>query len=230
MKAFILAAGEGRRMRPLTLTTPKPLLQVQGKALIEHHLSHLREAGFHEVIINTAYLGEQIETLIGDGRKWQVDVEYSREGQPLETGGAIRHARGLLGDDPFLLLNADIFTDFPLERLRNLKLRADQLAHLVLVDNPTHHLSGDFVFQEDGSTLMYKTETGSHISPAYTFSGISVINPKQFDSFVPQKTNYPLRDVLMWGCQHSAVSGELFKGYWTDVGTPERLKELNAEQ
>lgn len=210
-------------MRPLTASTPKPLLKVKGKALIEHHLLALQKAGLQDVVINTAYLGAQIERFIGDGTDWQLKVQYSREPKPLETAGAIQYACELLGENAFILVNADIYTDFAFENLRQMSLLSHQLAHLVLVNNPPHNPSGDFALSLDNNNELSFGGQG-----ALTFSGISLINPAQFRQYQSEKVNYPLRDVLRWGCKQGSVSGQYFHGDWTDVGTPERLRELNA--
>lgn len=212
MKAMILAAGKGERMRPLTLTTPKPLLSVGGKRLIEYHLLALAKAGFSDVVINHAWLGQQIEDYLGDGARYGVAIEYSRETEPLETGGGIRQALPLLGDAPFLVVNGDIWTDYDFTRLRG--PLAGQ-AHLVLVDNPAQHPQGDF-------TLL---EGQVRDQPGLTYSGIAVLDPEQFDGH--GETAFKLAPLLRRAMDVGQVTGEHYRGQWIDVGTPERLSDLD---
>ncbi|MCX2983356.1 nucleotidyltransferase family protein [Halieaceae bacterium IMCC14734] len=221
MKAMILAAGLGERMRPLTDLTPKPLLPVGGKPLIQWHIENLVAAGFTNVVINTSHLGEQIEAFLGDGGSWGCQIEYSREAQPLETAGGIVQALPLLGAGPFALVNGDVWCDYPLSHLRDLPMAAAHLAHLVLVDNPAHH-DGDFVLEGDAVRLV--EQPGG--APALTYAGIAVYRPEFFAGTAPGKL--PLRPLLDAAIAASAVSGEHFSGRWTDVGTPQRLKELDA--
>lgn len=217
MKAMILAAGRGERMRPLTDRTPKPLLQVAGKALIEYSLEKLAAAGFTDIVINVAYLGRQIREYCGDGSRWRVSIEYSEEGgQALETAGGIAKALPLLGGRPFLVVNADILFDYPLAGLRD---KAVDLAHLVLIDNPPHHPQGDFCLQPNGLL----SEAGL---PKFTFSGIGVYHPDLFAG-VPIGQALKLRPVLNWAMQQGRVAGEHFGGLWLDIGTPERLREIS---
>jgi MurNAc alpha-1-phosphate uridylyltransferase len=219
VKAMILAAGLGTRMRPLTDHCPKPLLDVAGKPLIVRHIERLAEAGFTELVINTAHLGHLIEEALGDGAAWGVSIAYSREPQPLETAGGIVNALPLLGAEPFLVINGDIWLDFPLSTLRR-SLLADALAHLVLVDNATHHPQGDFMLR-DGRVLPRGDESG------FTFSGLSVLSPALFSAWRARAGEaFPLREVLLPAMQRGAVSGEHYNGYWLDVGTPQRLQEL----
>jgi len=214
MKAMILAAGRGERMRPLTDTTPKPLLSVGSKSLIEYHLHALHTAGISEVVINHAWLGEQIETLLGNGSRYGVNITYSREGeQALETGGGIFKALPLLGDAPFIVTNADIWTDFDYARLPT---RLDGLAHLVLVDNPEHHPDGDFVLKEQ--------MVSANGEGRLTFSGIGVYSAALFEGV--KETVFPLAPLLRSAMQNGQVSGEHHTGHWSDVGTPKRLEEL----
>ncbi|TAA45070.1 N-acetylmuramate alpha-1-phosphate uridylyltransferase MurU [Corallincola spongiicola] len=218
MKAMILAAGRGERMRPLTDRVPKPLLEVAGKALIEHHLLRLAAAGFTEVVINHAHLGRQIEDRLGFGDAYGVAISYSRETTGgLETAGGIIQALPLLGDKPFAVINGDIYTDYDFSRLQKLELQQDT-AHLVLVDNPSHNSSGDFCLMPTGKVVADK-------APKLTFSGIGVYHPRLFAHCLPGKS--PLAPLLRQAMMESCVSGEHFAGQWTDVGTPERLAELN---
>lgn len=217
MKAMILAAGLGTRMRPLTNHTPKPLINVLGKPLIEYHLEKLSAAGITDVVINHAYLGEQIEEFVGSGARWNLKVYFSREMEPLETGGGICQALPLLGSDPFLVINADVWLNYPLRELINHSFPA--LAHLVLVPNPEHHQQGDFFLGEDG--WIDNQNEGLH---TYTFSGLSVLRPQLFSGKLPGK--FPLAPLLKEAINKHQVTGELFDGYWLDVGTIERLQTL----
>lgn len=222
MKAMILAAGKGERMRPLTDNIPKPLLKVKGKTLIEHTLDHVRIAGIREVVINVSYLGHMIEHHLGDGSRYDMEIQYSREDEPLETGGGIAKAMPLLcdaGKNPFILVNADVWCDLDLSLLKN-ALSTGRLAHLVLVNNPGHNARGDFALQEGNvSVLSDKTQ-------AYTYSGIAVIDPELFYLYQPKAHKFPLRNLLLEGIKKQQVSGELYTGVWADVGTPERLAAL----
>lgn len=222
MKAMILAAGKGERMRPLTEKIPKPLLAVKGKTLIERALDHVRLAGIHEVVINVSYLGHMIEHHLGDGSRYGLKIQYSREDEPLETGGGIAKAMPLLcdtGKKPFMLVNSDVWCDLDLSSLQNV-LSPDKLAHLVLVKNPGHNAQGDFGLREGSvSALGDKAQ-------AYTYSGIAVIDPKLFQLYQPRADKFPLRDLLLEGIKKQQVSGELYTGVWVDVGTPERFATL----
>lgn len=217
MKAMILAAGRGERMRPLTDVTPKPLLPVAGKPLIVWHLERLARAGFRDIVINHAHLGDQIEALLGDGAAWGARIAYSAEPQgALETAGGIANALPLLGDAPFLVVNGDIFCDWDFARARS----GNALAHLVLVDNPPHHPEGDFAL--DGA----KVSAGG--TARLTFSGIGIYRPELFAGIAcgePAKLAPLLRDAITAG----RVTGEYHRGRWEDVGTPERLAALDAD-
>ena len=214
MKAMILAAGRGERMRPLTDNTPKPLLSAGGKRLIEYHLEALSRAGFREVVINHAHLGEQVEQALGDGSRYGLCISYSPEGKALETGGGILRALPLLGEAPFLVINGDIWCDYPFERLRE---RQVERAHLVLVDNPPQHREGDFVLR-DGKV---HDEKGERL----TFSGIGVYHPALFAACEPGA--FALAPLLRGAMAEGAVSGEYYRGQWFDIGTPERLMQLD---
>jgi len=214
MKAMILAAGRGERMRPLTDSTPKPLLKAGGKALIEYHLENIRQAGIREVVINHAWLGEQIETFLGDGSRYGLQIEYSREGEALETAGGIQKALPLLGETPFIAINGDIWTDFSLSKLPSEPVG---LAHLVLVNNPAHHPAGDFQLQ-DGRLLAQ----GAY---CLTFSGIGLYQPALFAGLQPGKS--PLAPLLREAMDRGEISGEHHAGQWFDIGTPQRLDELD---
>jgi MurNAc alpha-1-phosphate uridylyltransferase len=222
MKAMILAAGLGKRMRPLTDTLPKPLLPVGGKPLLVYHLERLRERGVTEFIINTAYLGKKIEAVLGDGSAYGVSIQYSREQQPLETGGGLLHALPLLGEEPFLLVNGDIWTDYPFERLLDMQLPDHHLGHLVLVPNPRHHQQGDFALHD--GLLLPSTEGDQ----GFTFSGISLLRPQLIGGYSERRPKFPLREALAEGMTLNQLHGEIYPGQWWDVGTPERLQELDV--
>jgi MurNAc alpha-1-phosphate uridylyltransferase len=213
MKAMILAAGRGERLRPLTDRTPKPLLEAHGKPLIVHHLEALARAGFGEIVINLSWLGEQIRARLGDGADFGVSIVYSEEALALETAGGIRQALPLLGDR-FIVVNGDIFTDYDFANLRS----ADSRAHLVLVDNPVHNEAGDF--------SLTGASVGNDGSPRYTFSGIAQYQARFFDELEPGKQ--ALAPLLRAAAARGQVSGELFQGSWVDIGTVERLQHLNG--
>jgi N-acetyl-alpha-D-muramate 1-phosphate uridylyltransferase len=215
MKAMILAAGKGERMRPLTLTTPKPLIRAAGVPLIEYHLRALATAGFTEIVINHAWLGQQIEDYLGDGSQFGVNIQYSPEGEPLETGGGIFRALPLLGNEPFLVVNGDIWTDYDFSALRQ---TIAGLAHLVMVDNPEHHTTGDFTLVD---TQVRDREPGSQ---ALTYSGIAVLHPQLFAGCTAGA--FKLAPLLRKAMADGQVSGEHLQGQWVDVGTHERLAEV----
>lgn len=217
MKAMILAAGRGERMRPLTDKTPKPLLKVAGKALIEHHIEALVKAGISDLVINHAWLGSQLEQYLGDGRKYGAKIQYSDEGTALETGGGIYKALELLGNNRFLVINGDIFTQFSFEQLLD-KPQSDNLVHLVLVPNPEHNPKGDFCLHDTG-----RVSSSGPIN--YTFSGIAAYQPEVFANCKPG--SFPLAPLLRQAMDQNRATGQLYEGLWTDVGTPERLDEIN---
>ena len=219
MKAMILAAGRGVRLRPLTDATPKSLLAVGGKALIVWHLEKLARAGFTEAVINHAHLGHMIEARLGDGSGFGLAIRYSPEREALETAGGIALALPLLGTDPFLVINADVYSDYDLAALSGVQL-GDKLAHLVLVDNPAQHPRGDFAL-EAGCVR----EAGS---PMLTFSGIGVYAPRLFGG-IPANAKVPLAPLLRKAMAAGRVSGEHYRGRWHDIGTVERLRALDAE-
>lgn len=223
MKAMILAAGLGKRMRPLTDTLPKPLLPVGGKALMMYHIERLQELGVCEFIINTAYLGEKIEAALGDGFAQGISIQYSREDEPLDTGGALLQALPLLGDEPFLLVNGDVWTDYPFEHLLDFHLPEDCLGHLVLVPNPRHNRRGDFALHD--GCLLHNTE----VDQGFTFSGISLLRPQLISSYSERRQMFPLREAFAEGIALNQLSGELYEGQWWDIGTPERLQALDEE-
>ena len=217
MKAMILAAGRGERMRPLTDSTPKPLLLVGSKPLIVWHLERLAIAGIKDVVINYAYLGEQIVRALGDGSAWGLNIQYSPETLALETAGGIANALPLLGDSSFLVVNGDVFTEIDFAKLR---LNPPNLAYLVMVVNPAQHPKGDFsIFSEKLS------EEGKN---KLTFSGIGVYHPSLFSNIEkgqPAKLAPLLREAMTKGL----VGGEHYAGVWHDIGTPERLAVLNEQ-
>jgi MurNAc alpha-1-phosphate uridylyltransferase len=215
MKAMILAAGRGERMRPLTDTMPKPLLRIGGQTLIERHIHALAGAGIRELVINHAHLGRKLEQALGDGGNYGVDIRWSPEPEgALETGGGIFNALPLLGDAPFIVVNADIWTDYPFGELPE---QPEGLAHLVLVDNPAHHPGGDFVL----STGRVLQGGGAPL----TFSGIGVYRPELFAGCAAGV--FPLAPLLRRAMDDGRVSGAHYRGAWFDIGTPERLQEVN---
>lgn len=217
MKAMILAAGKGERLRPLTLHTPKPLVRAAGVPLIEYHVRALARAGFSELVVNHAWLGQQIEDYLGDGERYGVHIRYSAEGEPLETGGGIFKALPLLGEEPFVVVNGDIFTDYDFSALRR---PFSEKAHLVLVNNPAHHPAGDFRLA-DGRVTDATVDDAS-----LTYSGIAVLSPALFSGSQPGAFKLaPLLRAAMAGRQ---VTGEHFTGRWVDVGTHERLAEVES--
>jgi len=217
MKAMILAAGLGTRMKPLTNMTPKPLLKAGGLPLIVWHIENLAHAGFNEIVINVAHLGYKIIDALGDGSEWGVKIQYSDEQEEgcLESAGGIIKALPLLGDETFLVVNGDIFTDYEFQEHR--KLAEGILAHLVLIPNPEHNPQGDFALE--GNKVVDARE--------YTFSGIGYYSPKLFEGVSYGKSStIPLLRAAM---KEGRVTGELFEGEWLDIGTPERLEWLNAQ-
>jgi MurNAc alpha-1-phosphate uridylyltransferase len=219
MKAMILAAGRGERLRPLTDTTPKSLLEVGGKPLIVWHLEQLARAGFTDIVINHAHLGHKIAAALGDGARFGLAIRYSPETEALETAGGIAQALPWLGSEPFLVINADVYTDYGVAKARDLDI-GDNLAHLVLVDNPAQHPQGDFALErglvrERGSSML-------------TFSGIGVYSPRLFGG-IPPGAKVPLAPLLRKAMAAERVSGEHYRGRWHDIGTAERLHSLDAE-
>lgn len=214
MKAMILAAGRGQRLRPLTDHTPKPLLRAGNKSLIEYHLEALRNAGFHEVVINVAHLPELIVHTLGNGERYGLNIRYSHEmPDALETGGGIFKALPLLGQEPFLVINGDIWTDYPLQ---NLPEHIEGLAHLVLVDNPPHVPQGDYVLSEGYVYL--------HGQQRFTLAGINIYHPQLFAHCKPGVFRVPT--LINQAINLQLVTGEHFQGKWIDVGTLERLQQL----
>ena len=217
---MLLAAGHGKRMLPLTKDLPKPLLKVNGKPLIEYHLLNLAQQGFRNIIINTAYLGQHIVEALGDGSKFGLNIRYSDESESgaLETAGGIRHALPLIASDVFLVVNADIWTDYPFQRLLE---SSAQLPRLVMVTNPSHNLSGDFALNDQNGLLeIPRGEKHSH-----TFSGIALYNKAMFKDLPPGPQ--ALAPIFKQLIKQQKISGELYQGVWHDIGTPERLDEIN---
>ena len=214
MRAMILAAGRGERMRPLTDKTPKPLLKVAGQCLIEYHIKHLVAAGFTEIVINHAYLGEQIEQTLGDGQRYGAKLHYSAEGIALETGGGIFKALPLLGNAPFLVINGDVWCDYPFNQLRN--ILTTELVHLILVNNPEHNPKGDF--------CLVNNRVNNESEPRLTYSGIGVYHPDFFKDC--KAGRFQLAPLLINAMKTGQVSGEHYKEQWIDIGTPERLEHL----
>lgn len=223
MKAMILAAGRGERMRPLTDHTPKPLLPVAGMPLIAWQIQKLVRAGIPEIVINVSHLGAMIEAALGDGGQYGANLVYSHETEALETAGGIAYALPLLSGEPFLVVNADVYSDFDYARLAATPAslsRAGILAHLVLVDNPPHHTSGDFCLNQRLITMAG--------GPRLTFSGIGLYHPAMFAP-VPRGTKFQLSALLREPIAERRVSGEHYPGPWFDVGTPGRLAALERK-
>lgn len=218
MKAMVLAAGRGERLRPLTERIPKPLLEAGGKPLLAWHLQRIAAAGVQDVVINVAHLGTEIVAQFGDGERYGLRIRWSQEPEPLETAGGLAFARDLLGASPFLLVNADIWCDFDLAPLARHRLE-DRLAHLVLVANPAHNANGDF--------SLHGGRVGNEPAARYTYAGIAVISP-QLVAGVPAGSKAPLAPLLRAAAARNAVSGEVHAGQWHDAGTPERLAILRA--
>lgn len=213
--AMLLAAGRGQRMRPLSDAVPKPLLEAGGKPLIEYHLEHLAAAGIREVVVNHGRLGALIERRLGDGCRFGLRLRYSPEGDtPLETGGGVFHALPLLGPRPFLLVNADVWTDYP---FAGLPAEPAGLAHLVLVPNPEHHRRGDFALDAGRVRLRGRAR--------HTYSGVAVIRPELFGECAAGA--FALAPLLRHAASRDLLAGELYCGQWIDVGTPQRLRELD---
>jgi MurNAc alpha-1-phosphate uridylyltransferase len=215
MRAMILAAGRGARLRPLTDTCPKPLVPIAGKPLIVYHLENLKKAGITDIVINVCYLGEQIQQYCGNGKLWGVNITYSVEAVELEVGGGICNALPLLGPEPFALVNGDVWSNYSFTCLPT---QPEGTAHLILVNNPVHHSQGDFAIDADG--LLSRQTEG-----AYTYSGIAVLRPELFSSYV-SGTVFRLAPLFDKAIKAGSLTGEHFSGEWTDVGTLERLQNL----
>ncbi len=220
MRAMILAAGLGTRMRPLTDTLPKPLLRAGGKALIEYHLINLAQAGIRDIVINHFHLGEKLEEALGDGSRYGVSLAYSRESVRLETAGGIVKALPLLGTESFAVISADIWADYDYARLEPVD-GEQTLARLIMVENPQHHKAGDFALGVDGRLSIAEEGSGAGV----TYSGISVMHPKLFRGL--QEAPLPLRPILDKAIAAGLVAAQMHDGHWFDIGTPERLAELD---
>ena len=229
MLAMILAAGRGERMRPLTDHTPKPLLQVGGKALIVWHIERLVQAGITELVINHAHLGMQIEQALGDGSQFGAHIRYSNEGTALETAGGIANALHLLGEQPFAVVNGDVYCDYDFTHLPHCAAalaNSSDMAHLVLVNNPEHNPSGDFCLSNQ--RVVPTPSTLNPQSSILTFSGIGLYRPALFDG-IARGSAAPLAPLLRAQIAAGKVSGEHHRGIWIDVGTPQRLQELDQQ-
>ena len=221
MKAMILAAGRGERLRPLTDHTPKPLVQAGKYRLIEYLIFNLVKAGFNDIVINYAHLGEQFPQVLGNGDKYNATIKYSPELEGgLETAGGILNALPLLGDEPFLVVNGDIWTDFDFNELRQFTLAENCLCHLVLVNNPPHNPTGDFALTADSKI----SEQGE---PRFTFSGIGIYDPQLFSGLKPGKQ--PLKPLFIDAINNGKLTGQYYAGQWSDIGTIERLQQLVSE-
>lgn len=221
MKAMILAAGRGQRLRPLTDNTPKPLIYAGNKRLIEYLIEALVNAGFHDIVINYAHLGDQFPVALGNGDKYGATIHYSPElDGGLETAGGIINALPLLGNEPFLVVNGDIWTDFDFSALKDFTLARDKQCHLVLVNNPEHNTEGDFALDQDG-------QVQHHGDDKFTFSGIGIYNPAMFTGLDNSKR--PLKPLFDAAIKQQQVSGQFYHGQWSDIGTIERLDELTQQ-
>ena len=222
MKAMILAAGRGERMGNLTQNCPKPLLKVKGRCLIDWHLIKLCEAGFKDIVINVAYLSKEIIEFVGDGSNWKLNITISEEIDALETAGGIKKAIKYLGDEPFAVINADIFSDYNYKNLKARSLQNKSIGHLVLVNNPEHNPEGDFGIMDDGILTMNSERL-------LTFAGIAIYDPKFF-SELTHGSKIKLAPILEIAINKKCIQGELFEGVWSDVGTPERLNMINFDE
>lgn len=227
MKAMILAAGLGTRMRPLTDHLPKPLLEVGGKPLVLWHIEALARAGITDLVINTAWLGDKLEAALGDGQRYGVSIRWSHEGEPLETAGGVVKALPLLGASPFLVVNGDIWLRYDFRALSQRLAAMDGQAHLVLVDNPAHNSRGDFALEADRITPATTLQVANDGEHRFTFAGLSVLHPDLFAGLPEGKR--ALAPLLREAIAAGRVTGEYFPGPWVDVGTPERLAELDRQ-
>jgi N-acetyl-alpha-D-muramate 1-phosphate uridylyltransferase len=222
-RALIFAAGLGKRMRPLTETTPKPLLEVAGKSLIQYHIEKLVSCGICELVINTHWLANRLVEELGDGHQFGVRIHWSYEPNILDTGGGMRNALPLLGsenDEAFLVVNSDVWTDYPICQLKDIELAAET-AHLVMVPNPDQHPEGDFGLDSQG-------RLDNATLPGRTYAGIGLFTVGFIRRFGSDRPSFPLREALQAAIAYGKVTAELYQGAWEDVGTPERLDELNA--
>ena len=222
MKGMSLAEGMGNGMLPLTWNTPKPLLKVGGKPLIVWHIEKLQKIGVQEIVINTAWLGEKLVEALGDGSQFGVKILWSHEGQGLETAGGIIKALPLLGNEPFILVNGDVWTTMDFAPLLNVQLQ-DDLAHLVLVENPVQHPQGDFTLAANKAYTFEQARSGENL----TYSGVAVMHPQMFNGLESGKR--PLAPLLKQAMQQEKISAQKLQGVWVDVGTPERLNALDQQ-
>jgi len=224
MKAMILAAGLGQRMRPLTDHTPKPLLTAGGKPLLVYHLENLAHIQVTDVIINLAYLGEKIRTYIGNGSAFGLNVEYAQEPEPLETGGALLNALPLLGEAPFVLLNGDVWCDLPLGQLIVPPLDLGQLGRLLLVPNPEFHPRGDFALNSAG---LIAPDPDKRSPQRFTYAGMALLSPQLITQYPERRVKFPLVEAFQFAVKLQQLRGQVHTGHWSDVGTPARLAELD---
>lgn len=220
--AMVFAAGQGKRMQPLTLHRPKPLLKLAGQTLLARLLYKIESAGIEHTIVNAAYLSEQIVAEVQSLPFSSMHCTLSLESEPLETGGALVKALPLLGSSHILLCNSDVWIDYPMDGLVEREFDEDVYAHLVLVPNPSHNPAGDFVLRKDSTVAVCEGE----IEARYTFSGVSVVHPNLVRDYAGAKTNFPLRELLYDAIKDGRVTGELYNGQWLDIGTPERWRAL----
>lgn len=224
MKAFVLAAGRGERMRPLTNNIPKPLVPLNGRPLIEYQLEKLEKAGIRDVIINVAYLGEKIVGHLENTNLFNLNIVFSYESEPLETGGALNHALALIGDDDILLVNGDVWSEIDyskvIENARECACVAQGGGHLVLVENPSFKDEGDFSLEG------FKLKSYNASEAGFTFSGVSVLSASLLNTFPNKREKFQLKEILDWGIEKDIISAEVTTAYWNDVGTPGRLKEV----
>lgn len=225
MKVMIFAAGRGKRMAELTNSTPKPMLRAGGRPLISYTVEKLRDAGFRDLVVNLAYLGEQIQQYLGDGSAFDVHIRYSVEAEALETGGGIVRALPLLGDEPFLVVNADVWTDYPFQQLRD-KPQSGKQGHLVMVSNPEYQPAGDFYLDE---ACVLHNELPPNGGECLTYSGVSVLQPHLLATYPQRRERFPLVEVLRAAMAEGLISGERYDGEWRDIGTPERLADLDKK-
>ncbi len=229
MKAFLLAAGKGKRLRPLTEQTPKPLIPVAGEPLILRHIKRLKEVGVEDFVINTHWLADRLQSFLGDGSEFGINIHWSHEEELLETGGGLQKALPLIGEQPFILVSADIWTDFDYGSFISRPMSDMELARLVLVDNPEHNLKGDFILQgaEDSGCEFPALGIPDQLSSqTLTYSGIALIRPEWIASWTFDDRAFPLREPLIEAIIKGQISGYHYRGYWTDVGNLERLQAI----
>lgn len=228
MKAFILAAGLGKRMRPLTNHLPKPLLCAAGKTLIEHQIERLVAAGITDIVINVSYLADKVIAHLGDGSRYGVSITYSEESEPLETAGGISLALKFFepSDEPFLLVNGDVWCDIPLRLLIERGIAEKNIGHLLLVPNPDFKAQGDFDLSDCGLNGFGQLQHRGASSIGYTFAGISLLRPSIISTYPKRRDAFALKEVFDWAIASNALSAEIYTGTWWDIGTPERLAQL----